>query len=168
MRFKSLLILLTSFLFMIFLPISVLGAVDPDEALKKDMKKNGYVSIDKAVKEFEKLNKKEVKLPEIPFKSNHKMGIVSKEDKSLSLQWINTKETPSKTFWMTIKLAENKLTSANPKKDEPIRLKDGTPAYFSNHHFYKLTFQKDGLEYCYMQRHSTTKEKFVQIAESFK
>lgn len=151
-----------------FVPFSLeINAENPNKALLKEMKKDGYISIEKAVSQFETLNKTKIKLPSVPFKAHYKLGRVNANGE-LSLQWwTNPEITDSKIFIVHVKKAENKITYANPEVEEKLKLSDGTVVYFGKDNFYTLTFVKNGLEYSYGLDKKTFKNKknFLEIIE---
>jgi hypothetical protein len=169
MKFK---LFLTVCLLILIFPVLIKAASNDkeDEDLRKAMEKSGYVSIVQAVSEFEKSYKHKVKLPKIPFASNHQVGMIANDQ--LSIDWIDTSEKPTKSFHLFVREAnEKKLFYSNENTEEVIMLTDGNKAYFEkNPHYFKLVFRKDHLEYCYRTNveNGITKEEFIQIADSFK
>jgi hypothetical protein len=162
--------LLIFFLFLSVSPVLTNAASDQDEALKKHMEEGGYLPLNEAISKFEAINNKKVKLPQIPFEANHKMGIVGKEG-YLKMNWINTKKDKTETFILFVKKKDNKdFYFSNEKEDKLVKLHDGNSAYYKEDNSYKLVFEDNGLEYCYMvsKNEGLSNKEFVQIAKTFK
>lgn len=136
---------------------------------KEAYESNGYTSLKKATREFEKNSKLEVKLPQnIPFKVKHKFGKVE-SDSRLTLQYIGE---CFKDNVLTVTVSQNKLGKFN---GDVYKLKNGTEVLIQensnpNFHFPTiLTFKKDNLYYDFMllyQDKDLEKQKIIEIVET--
>lgn len=150
-------------------PLVTRASSDPDQHLREDMKKEGYISVEEAVSKFEAVSHKKVILPKVPFEANHKVGLLSK-DGYLSLQWMNTKQTPTQDFAVFVKKkARDEFYFAREETDQIIELDNGMKAYYQEEHGYRLVFEKDCLEYCYIwdKNVDVTKQKLLKLISTY-
>ncbi|WP_071395116.1 hypothetical protein [Bacillus tuaregi] len=155
------------------------NAIDSDKLYtKKPMtteeayEANGYTSLKKATKEFEKKFNSKIILPKkIPFKVTHKYGKVEEESK-VTVEYLGE---IFKENHLTVIVSLNKLGKL--EGEYKYKLKNGTEVFIRenpnpNFHFpTSLSFKKDNLHYHFIllyQDKDLEKRKIIEIAETFK
>lgn len=148
-------------------PVLTYGQENPDDAFIDEMKKDGYVSIEEAVSQFENNEEIKIELPNIPIESNISLGKAQKG--LLSLNWYNTKSTNAKHFKLIIQTTEKK-NILNKTNSEKVKLNNGITGYFREDNYYIFCFSKNGITYTYSldKDSEITRNNFIQIAETFK
>lgn len=172
---KKLVFLLLGLVIFLGLHDSV-NAIDSDKATtkrpmttKEAFESNGYTSLKKATREFEKNSNLKVKLPRnIPFKVTHKFGKVE-SDSRLTLHYLGE---CFKDNVLTVTVSQNKLGKYD---GDAYKLKNGTEVLIQedsnpNLHFPTiLTFKKDNLYYDFMllyEEKDLEKQKIIEIVET--
>jgi hypothetical protein len=133
---------------------------------------NGYTSLKKAIKEFEKKFNSKIYIPQkIPFKVTHKYGKVE-ENSTITLKYLGE---CFKDNNLTVTVSLNKLGKL--KGEYAYKLKNGTEVFIqedSNPNFHfptSLSLKKDNLYYHIMllyQDKDLEKQKIIEIAETLK
>ncbi len=143
------------------------AAENPEQSIRKSLEQDGYVPLNEAVTNFEKLTGNKVKLPQIPFKANMKFGVLNN---NLKLKWINTNTNKNQDFVLFVKRKTSEDFYYLNEKDKEIKLPNGNTAYFSEERYFKMVFEDAGLEYCYIfdKDNGLTNKEFIQLATTFK
>ncbi|KIL43187.1 hypothetical protein [Jeotgalibacillus campisalis] len=139
---------------------------DPEKSFRDALKNDGFVTLEKAVEQFEKKVEENIILPDIPFDANIKVGKITTEG-SLNLKWISTNEIDTRTLWMDVVPIKKEL-KLNPEKWEILELPNGVKAYYDDNHYYELVLQKGSFHYFINHdKENITKEDFIKMVKRY-
>ena len=149
---------------------------DNPSSLEESYAQIGYISVEKAVKEFENHFKQDVKLPKIkpsiPF--THQFGRFNEDKKYdindlLEIKFVNEKATENH-YKIDIRPLKNKITFKNRGDQKAYTLKNGQKAIYVEHQLFNFFVFEDG-NWQYMlgidkRVSEVTPDTLVEIANS--